>query len=140
MADPEQTAIKLLVKQRKTVAHRIAQTDDGRELERLDGALRALGVDPLDPAPPARRTSTADSVRSKVQRLLEEIPGRSWTYDQIIEAYEVRGDPIGGKEPKAALRTALWAMQKDGVAVKLDSGTFGLSAERIAALDDGGGP
>jgi hypothetical protein len=124
VANAEESAIKLLLRQRRIVANAIAQTPEGQELARLDGALRALGVDPTDTSPPARRQSAEDSVRSLVQRLLDEDPERVWTYDEVINTYAERGRPIKAKDAKAALRTAVWALQKDQEAIRRDDGSF----------------
>jgi hypothetical protein len=126
MADTKAAAVKLLIKRRKELQAAIAQTPEGAELAEVEGALVALGVDPSEPAAQSRRRGrqTAEgSVRSKAQRLLDE-DSRAWTYDELIAEADHRGEGFQGTDPKAALRTALWAMQKSGEAVRLSDGSF----------------
>jgi hypothetical protein len=126
MTDTKAAAVKLLLKRRKELRTAIAQTPEGQELAEVEGALLALGVDAEQPSGATRRRGrhTAEgSVRSKAQRLLDE-EDRGWLYDDIIVEYERRGEPIQGADPRAALRTALWALQKEGHAVRLDDGAF----------------
>lgn len=49
---------------------------------------------------------------------------RGFTADEIIEAYKAVDDPISASDPKSAIRTALWSLQKDDLVYKMASGSF----------------
>ncbi len=129
------SAVKDLTRRRKSVMDTLAETELGRALVRIDAALAALAGEDHPVASgdsPSRRASgssrkkrepTTGSVRSKAQTLLDEAD-RTWGYDAILAEWQRRGDPIKAADPKAALRTALWAMVKSGDAIRVEGGLF----------------
>lgn len=59
-----------------------------------------------------------------VLSIVDEDPDKVWDYDGMRTEFDVRGRPLGGKDPKATLRTAVWALAKDGQVERVGPGGF----------------
>ena len=129
-----QPAINDLLKRRRAIMEEIEETELGQALTKIDAALAALGAE-VPKAPPRRairrrRKPSNGSVRFKAQALLDEA-NKCWDYDAILAEYDSRGESIIASDPKAALRTALWAMVQAEDARRCGDGVF-----RSAKFDD----
>ena len=110
------------------VLHDLLQMEEGQALRKIVDAYRIITNErlPLEELLRAEMATTADrivtelvsklrapSVKKRLHALLAET-GREMTYDDVINEYERRGDPITGPDPKAALRTAATNLVSEG--------------------------
>lgn len=104
------------------------------EVQRLDEALAALeALAPTGRTTPlpqrASRTTQPGaktkppSVRAKALQLLEEGPA-DWSVGDILVAYEQRGEPVHGKNPKNALRAAIADAHTQGLVDRISPGRY----------------